>query len=675
MLVNKIESFVGRLRWKLFAIKNPNLKNKDTFGFNTTNAPPQMIELKPFEEELFSMVKNIEFKPVRNKFQNEINTILKDINRSKNVIVKADKTRNLYQIPADQYNQIIMNNITTNYKKTDEQTIKNINQEAASLTRQLDIEDRVDEYVQGNAFITAKDHKQNFASKPQFRLINPAKSNVGQISKMILEKAVALIKEKTRSNLWRNSTEAINWFKNMKNKKSFTFFKFDVESFYPSITEKLFDQTIEWAKNFVSFEELDLSIVKHARKSLLFQDSQPWVKKDNSNFDVTMGAYDGAEMCELVGLSILNKLEKLIDKTQLGLYRDDGLAVVQGSGPQLEKLRKQIFKVFQNLGLKISIETNIHSTDFLDIFFDLKNESYKPFRKNNEKPIYINSNSNHPKAIKQELPKMIAKRVSNLSQDKQTFESNIGPYQEAIESSGYFSKLEYYENQKQGTNKAKRRRNIIWFNPPYSQTVRTNVGKKFLSLVDKHFKGTNLEKYFNRSTIKISYSCLPNIDAIISGHNKRILQTKEGTNKKEKHCNCRGGPKNCPLNGTCLKASIVYSAIVKEENKISKYIGQTANSFKERFNNHKLTFKHNKYEKHTNLSNYIWNLKNKSKDFTVTWKIEAESKTYNPTSKLCKLCNLEKTLILTYPDENLLNKRSEIMNKCRHREKYLLVNT
>ncbi len=55
-----------------------------------------------------------------------------------------------------------------------------------------------------------------------------------------------------------------------------------------------------------------------------------------------MGAYDGAELCELVGLYILSKLEKLIGKNQLGIYRDDGLAAVFLSGPGIEKLRKEM---------------------------------------------------------------------------------------------------------------------------------------------------------------------------------------------------------------------------------------------------------------------------------------------------------------------------------------------
>ena len=65
-----------------------------------------------------------------------------------------------------------------------------------------------------------------------------------------------------------------------------------------------------------------------ARKTLLFHDGIPWVKRsDNEDFDVPMGSYDGPEVCELVGAFLLNNLSHVMDKTSVGLYRDDGLDV------------------------------------------------------------------------------------------------------------------------------------------------------------------------------------------------------------------------------------------------------------------------------------------------------------------------------------------------------------
>ena len=99
----------------------------------------------------------------------------------------------------------------------------------------------------------------------------------------------------------------------------------------------------------------------------------------------------------------------------IGLYRDNGLAVVQGSGPEIERMRKKIFVLFKEIKLKVTLEANVTSTELLDIYFDLKSGEFKPYRKNDNVPLYINARSNHPSSIKMELPRMIGRRVSNLS--------------------------------------------------------------------------------------------------------------------------------------------------------------------------------------------------------------------------------------------------------------------
>ena len=111
----------------------------------------------------------------------------------------------------------------------------------------------------------------------------------------------------------------------------------------------------------------------HARKSLLFTSDSIWVKKGNdSSFDVTMGSFDGAEICELVGLYVLNILSRKFGAENIGLYRDDGLACFHGiNGSKADKIRKDIIKIFNDLGLKITILTNIKTVYFLDITFDL----------------------------------------------------------------------------------------------------------------------------------------------------------------------------------------------------------------------------------------------------------------------------------------------------------------
>ena len=107
----------------------------------------------------------------------------------------------------------------------------------------------------------------------------------------------------------------------------------------------------------------------HLRKIFLFQNSESWVKKDgNKDFDVPMGCFDGAEICELVGSFILNQLRSVLDKNDIGLYWDDGLGIFCGiSKPMIERKKKLIVQTFKQRGLAITIECNLKT--YLKSFF------------------------------------------------------------------------------------------------------------------------------------------------------------------------------------------------------------------------------------------------------------------------------------------------------------------
>ena len=93
-----------------------------------------------------------------------------------------------------------------------------------------------------------------------------------------------------------------------------------------------------------------------------------------------MRYYDAAEICELVGLYLLNQLSTVIDKSSVGLYRDDGLAAINNAnGPELDRIRKDIIPLFKEEGLSITIEINLFETDFLDDIFNLATKKYFPF--------------------------------------------------------------------------------------------------------------------------------------------------------------------------------------------------------------------------------------------------------------------------------------------------------
>ena len=139
-------------------------------------------------------------------------------------------------------------------------------------------------------------------------------------------------------NQWKHSTSVIEWFRNIENKKNCNFIKFDIREYYPSITETILDKALLFAKQHHDIPNDNTRLIKHCRKSLLFSNNEAWKKKQTEScFDVTMGSFDGAEVCELVGIYILCSLAKLINKEDCGLYRDDGLLILQNvNGQQID---------------------------------------------------------------------------------------------------------------------------------------------------------------------------------------------------------------------------------------------------------------------------------------------------------------------------------------------------
>ena len=156
---------------------------------------------------------------------------------------------------------------------------------------------------------------------------------------MILDKINTAARNHAKVNQWKDTSTVIDWFKNIPDKKSCYFMVFDIESFHPSISEKLFNEAIQYAKNIVEIRDHDMITINNSRKSLLFHENEPWIKKEgNKDFDVIIGSNDGVEISELVGLLILSKSAHLLQDNYVGLYRDDGLGVLRDlSGPETER--------------------------------------------------------------------------------------------------------------------------------------------------------------------------------------------------------------------------------------------------------------------------------------------------------------------------------------------------
>ena len=124
---------------------------------------------------------------------------------------------------------------------------------------------------------------------------------------------------------------------------------------------------------------------------------------------------------------------------------------------------------------------NLKTVNFLDVRFDLVNNTYQPYRKRNNEPVYFHKQSNHPHNILKEFPKSVKKRISDISSDENVFNNAKLRYEKALNNSGFTKTFSYIKSSDQNINnreaKKKRKRKIIWYNPPFSLNVKTNFSK------------------------------------------------------------------------------------------------------------------------------------------------------------------------------------------------------
>ena len=183
-------------------------------------------------------------------------------------------------------------------------------------------------------------------------------------------------------------------------------------------------------------------------------------------------------------------------------------------------------------------------------------------------------------------------------------------------------------------------------------------GSKVLSPVDRF-----IQKIFRNGRIK--FCDVKREEGMIANHNNKILTQKPmPPTPSEKMCNCRNS-NLCPLENKCLIKSIVYKASVTEENSndTKVYIGSTSTTFKERFRNHKKSIANPLYATNTELSKYVWSLKEKNKEYNIKWDIVKQVPSYKSGGKQCSLCSNEKLYILKAEKGSILNKRSELFSR------------
>ena len=179
-------------------------------------------------------------------------------------------------------------------------------------------------------------------------------------------------------------------------------------------------------------------------------------------------------------------------------------------------------------------------------------------------------------------------------------------------------------------------------------------------------------KIFNNNTVKVSYCCTQNVASIIKSHNKKLINTSI---KSTLPCKCRK-KHEYPLDGKCRPENIVYKCITPVHGYLNKVYLGPAGDFKQRFQNRRMLFNNEGHSTDTTISKYVLEVKRKLQIMpSLKWYTIKSVPAYSNISKKCYLLLPEKFEILNNPNPNeLLNKISELISKCRHVNKFLLSN-
>ena len=181
---------IKRMRWKALYINSKDEKVKNMYGLKSFNCPPQLKELVLFEDDSIDLVRKIKFNNfnnynTRDNFQSMLRNNISKIRSIR--LTPADTTSNMYRLTKDEHDGLVCNAVTATYKKANNRIKNVINEEGKELAERDGVVNKMEVNGTSNCFITLKAHKDNFMNKPMLRLINPAKNEIGKISKGILD--------------------------------------------------------------------------------------------------------------------------------------------------------------------------------------------------------------------------------------------------------------------------------------------------------------------------------------------------------------------------------------------------------------------------------------------------------------------------------------------------------
>ena len=259
-----------------------NTQKDEHHGLKSRRTPPHIPELKDIESDLASLIQGTKFKKTINTFQQVLKNDIRNISSSKDIIVAADKTRNMYIMSQDKYDKLASNRNTQNNRKGENNISYAMATECKNLSRKHNIENHLhyakscDHQING--------HKENLTNDNKCRLINPTKTEIGKVSKNIVDKMNASIRCKADANQRRSTKEVIRWFNNLENKKQLSYLTFDIVDFHQSITDNPLNKTLKWAQKYHNIAVTEFDAKMHARTTIPFDHKGiVWTKKTKKN--------------------------------------------------------------------------------------------------------------------------------------------------------------------------------------------------------------------------------------------------------------------------------------------------------------------------------------------------------------------------------------------------------
>ena len=230
----------------------------------------------------------------------------------------------------------------------------------------------------------------------------------------------------------------------------------------------------------------------------MFYENEAWKKKDtDTTFDVTLGSYNGAALCELIEIYIQSHVTNMLYGF---IQRQCAIYPSYDKQKEADRRRKEIISIFKCIDFKTEIDTSLTEAE---VAFNLENNIYRPYKKLNDKLIYIDVSSNHPAQIRKTAKKNNLCRLSRNFSRAYIFNITKLEYEKAMKKCRHTTKLTYTpRNLIKNNSRRKWQCKIIWFKPLFNLDVSTNVAKIFLSLIEKGFlHSSKLHKTFDKNTI------------------------------------------------------------------------------------------------------------------------------------------------------------------------------